>query len=123
MKCKLSGYEVNVFNGSILVSEQFGRSLTSRDAYLISPDEKFYNFRSFAEITSVTPSLGSDQGGTYLSINGSFFFHEESFPAVIEVGGNGDFNKLKKKKNLKKFNSLLFKELLVRWLALMETTN
>lgn len=87
MKCKLSGYEVNVFNGSILVSEQFGRSLTSRDAYLISPDEKFYNFRSFAQIADVSPSVGSELGGTLITINGSFFFHEDTFPAQIEIGG------------------------------------
>lgn len=87
MTCKLTGFEVDVYNATILVSEQYGRSLASRNSYLISRDEKFYNFRSFADIKSISPSVGSLAGGTDLTIKGSFLFHRESFPALIEIGG------------------------------------
>ncbi|CAF0756351.1 unnamed protein product [Brachionus calyciflorus] len=87
LKCKLEGSEINFFNGSVLVSEQYGRSLTSRNAYLVSPDEKFYNFRTYPEIKSLTPSNGSVEGGTYLTIIGSHFYHDEYLKADIKIAG------------------------------------
>ncbi|CAF0710276.1 unnamed protein product [Brachionus calyciflorus] len=85
--CKLEGSEINVFNASMLVSEQYGRSLTSRDAFFVSPDERIYNFQSYPELSNVSPQTGSVLGETYLTLIGSYFYHDQSLPAQIEIGG------------------------------------
>jgi hypothetical protein len=48
IRCKLDRSEVGIYNASILVNGEFGRSLTSNTAYYITPDEKPYNFLSYA---------------------------------------------------------------------------
>ena len=48
IRCKLDRSEVGIYNASVLVNGEFGRSLTSNTAYYITPDEKPYNYLSFA---------------------------------------------------------------------------
>ncbi len=48
IRCKLDRSEVGIYNASILINGEFGRSLTSNTAYYITPDEKPYNFLSYA---------------------------------------------------------------------------
>lgn len=87
MYCKLENTEVGVFNNSLLVSSQYGRSLTSASIYYVTPDEKIYNYQSYAEISSLNTNTGSLLGGTVLSIDGSNFFSDVNLPAVIQIGG------------------------------------
>lgn len=87
MYCKLENTEVGVFNSSLLVSSQYGRSLTSSSSYFVTPDEKIYNYQSYAEISSLNTNTGSVLGGTVLSIEGSYFFSDVNLPAVIQIGG------------------------------------
>ena len=46
--CKLDNSEVGVFNTSLLVSEEYGRSVVDSSMYYVTPDEKIYNYQSFA---------------------------------------------------------------------------
>ncbi len=48
IRCKLDRSEVGIYNASVLVNGEFGRSTTSNTAYYITPDEKPYNYLSFA---------------------------------------------------------------------------
>ena len=115
LKCKLDSTEINVYNTSMLVSEEYGRSQTSRSAYLITPDEKIYNFQTYPgfilhlylkynfiwnflfkkksiyknkiEIKNITPQVGSVLGGTHLSLFGSYFYSDDNLPAQIDIAG------------------------------------
>ena len=46
--CKLDNSEVSVFNTTLLISEEYGRSLASASLYYVTSDEKIYNFQSYA---------------------------------------------------------------------------
>ena len=46
--CKLENSEVGVFNTTLLVSEEYGRSVAASAMYFVTPDEKIYNYQSFA---------------------------------------------------------------------------
>lgn len=47
LTCKLGGAEVNYYNVSMLVDQNYGRSLTSANDFLISADETIYNFMTY----------------------------------------------------------------------------
>ena len=80
----------------MLVSNEFGRALTARDAFYVSPDEQLYNFQTFAEVTNVSPQVGSTEGGTRVTITGKYLYTDENVPANIDIGGKPckviDFN-------------------------------
>ena len=40
--------EVNAFNTSVLVQEEYGRSVALPSIYYVTPDEQIYNFQSYA---------------------------------------------------------------------------
>ena len=46
--CKLDNSEVGIFNTTMLVSENYGRSLASPSIFYATPDEKLYNYQSYA---------------------------------------------------------------------------
>ncbi len=48
--CQLQGQTVAIFNASILVSEDNGRSIASSNTYLVTPDQLIYNFQTYAGI-------------------------------------------------------------------------
>ena len=50
MKCKLQGNTVAIFNSTILVSENNGRSIAASTTYLVTPNELIYNFQTYAGI-------------------------------------------------------------------------
>ncbi|CAF0819146.1 unnamed protein product [Rotaria sp. Silwood1] len=85
--CKFEDNEVGLFNISMIVTNQYGRSLTSSNLYRVSADENLYTFQSYAVISSVTPNSGSTQGGTLLTINGNYFSNSASYPLVVQIGG------------------------------------
>ena len=106
--CKLSKAEVGIFNATVLVDGEFGRSLASTSTFYIAPDEKIYNYLSYAgllffiylkkkddfrkkvnlEITSISTNIGGSLGGTFLTINGRYFYSSDNQPADIRIGGN-----------------------------------
>ena len=46
--CKLQGVTVALFNATILVSEDNGRSLTVPSAFFVTPGQLIYNFQTYA---------------------------------------------------------------------------
>lgn len=84
--CRLEGHEVNMYNATVLVSEQYGRSLASPSIFYISADEQIYNFESYAEIFHVNNQTGSVNGGLKLSITGNHFYTDEKIRAEIKIG-------------------------------------
>ncbi|CAF1377186.1 unnamed protein product, partial [Adineta steineri] len=87
LQCFFEGTEVGLFNISVLVTNQYGRTLVNSNLYRISANEKLYNFQSYAVISSVSPTSGSTQGGTILTITGNFFSTNVAYPLIVNVGG------------------------------------
>jgi len=77
---------LGVFNISMLVTNEYGRSLTSSSLYRVSADEEIYTFQSYAVVSSVSPSSGSTAGGTTVTINGNYFDDSTQYPLVVKVG-------------------------------------
>ena len=48
MYCQLKKPEVSYFNASILVNNQYGRSLAVPTTYLVSPNDNLYHFQTYA---------------------------------------------------------------------------
>lgn len=48
MYCQLQKPEVNYFKSTILVSNEFGRSVASANMLYVSPDENLYHFQTYA---------------------------------------------------------------------------
>ncbi|CAF1092534.1 unnamed protein product, partial [Didymodactylos carnosus] len=86
LECNFEGSEVGLFNLSMLVSNQYGRTLANSNLFQVSGSEQLYNFQSYAAITSVSPNNGSTQGGTVLTINGQYFDDSTQYPIQINVG-------------------------------------
>ncbi|CAF3637436.1 unnamed protein product [Rotaria sp. Silwood1] len=87
LTCNFEDNEVGLFNVSMLITNEYGRSLTSSNLYRVSADENLYTFQSYAVISSVTPNSGSTQGGTTLTISGNYFSSSANYPLVVKVGG------------------------------------
>lgn len=85
--CRFEGKEINYFNSTILVSEEFGRSKIVPQNFFVSPDEQIYNFNSYPVIKSISHSSGSVLGGTQMTIKGSYFYSDEYLPAKIDISG------------------------------------
>lgn len=84
--CKLEGNEVNFYNATVLVSEEFGRSLASPSIFFISADDQIYNFESYAEIDHVNYQTGSTKGGLKLTLTGNHFYSDETIRADVRIG-------------------------------------
>jgi hypothetical protein len=50
MVCKADRPEINYFNATILVNNQYGRSLVSPNKFYVSPNDNLYNFQTYARI-------------------------------------------------------------------------
>lgn len=109
IRCQVENVEVGYFRASMLVSNQYGRALTSLAISYVSPDENVYNFQTYAginfniltnlnqryfeiqyshsEIDSVSPQTGSVEGGTKITIIGKNLYHDDNVPAEIEIAG------------------------------------
>ncbi len=48
MTCQVIKPEVNYYKASILVTNQYGRSLASPNTFFVAPDENVYNFQTYA---------------------------------------------------------------------------
>ena len=48
MYCQLPRPEVNYYNASILVSNEYGRSLVSPSQFFVAPNDTLYNYQTYA---------------------------------------------------------------------------
>lgn len=48
LQCNFEGTEIGLFNVSMLVTNQYGRSLVRPNLYRVSADENLYTFQSYA---------------------------------------------------------------------------
>jgi hypothetical protein len=53
MVCKANKPEINYFNASIIISNQYGRSLVSSNKFYVSPNDNLYNFQTYARKLSL----------------------------------------------------------------------
>ncbi|XP_077023612.1 fibrocystin-L [Tamandua tetradactyla] len=86
MICKTTGTYIGHHNVSFILDSDFGRSFPQKMAYFVSSLNKISMLQTYAEVTAVSPSQGSVQGGTRLTISGRFF-DQTDFPVRVLVGG------------------------------------
>ncbi|XP_051526679.1 fibrocystin-L-like [Myxocyprinus asiaticus] len=86
MSCKMTGTYVGHHNLSYILDSEFGRSLPDFGLFSISALNKLAMFQTYAEVTGVSPSMGSILGGTLMTIQGHYF-DETDQPAMVLVGG------------------------------------
>ncbi|XP_021374256.1 fibrocystin-L-like, partial [Mizuhopecten yessoensis] len=86
LTCRLSesGSQIGNLNVSYTLTAR-GRSKTNLNLYRVSRNGQIFMFQSYAEINSVTPSFGSSEGGTVITISGNYFDQTRS-EAVVKVG-------------------------------------
>uniref|UniRef100_A0A8D3DR72 PKHD1 like 1, tandem duplicate 2 n=1 Tax=Scophthalmus maximus TaxID=52904 RepID=A0A8D3DR72_SCOMX len=83
MSCKMTG----TYNFGNNVPFILYRSLPAKSLYKVSSVGKLSMLQTFAEVTGVSPSMGSVLGGTLLTVHGRFF-DQTDHPARVLVGGN-----------------------------------
>ncbi|XP_053190049.1 fibrocystin-L-like [Scomber japonicus] len=86
MSCKPTGTYVGHHNFSYILDSEFGRSLPDKNLYRVSALGKLSMFQTYAEVTGVSPSMGSVVGGTLLTIHGRYF-DQTDHPARVLIGG------------------------------------
>ncbi|XP_019323389.2 fibrocystin-L isoform X1 [Panthera pardus] len=86
MICKTTGTYIGQHNVSFILDSDYGRSFPQKMAYFVSSLNKISMFQTYAEVTMISPSRGSIQGGTMLTISGRFF-DQTDFPVRVLVGG------------------------------------
>ena len=90
LRCLANVEEPGIYNVTFRVQDE-GDSVTSKNYQNHLNNEKLdgYNFEVYPQIRSVSPSSGSTEGGTLITIDGTGF--ESSFPgagpATVTVGG------------------------------------
>lgn len=75
----------------------FCRSCRQGSSLYLSRNGQIYQYQTYAEITSVSPSTGSIEGCTKVTITGRNF-DETKAKSQVFVGGDQTFFILKKKK-------------------------
>ncbi|XP_072630359.1 fibrocystin-L isoform X1 [Canis lupus baileyi] len=86
MICKTTGTYIGHHNVSFILDSDYGRSFPQKMAYFVSSLNKISMFQTYAEVTMISPSRGSTQGGTLLTISGRFF-DQTDFPVRVLIGG------------------------------------
>ncbi|XP_004640150.1 fibrocystin-L [Octodon degus] len=86
MICKVTGTYIGHHNVSFILDSDYGRSFPQKMTYFVSSLNTISMFQTFAEVTTISPSKGSIQGGTMLTITGRFF-DQTDLPASVLVGG------------------------------------
>ncbi len=51
--CRLERAEIGLYNASLLVNGEYGRSLTDPSLYLISPNDQPYNYLSYSRMIRI----------------------------------------------------------------------
>ena len=70
--CKTTGSFVGPQNATLLVSE-YGQSIISKDAFSVNSKGQAFFYHTLPEVSSVSPSQGSINGGTFITIEGAGF--------------------------------------------------
>ena len=70
--CKTSGSFIGAQEGQLLVS-QYGLSITEKSAYSVNSKGQKFFYHTLPEVSSVSPTVGADMGGTYITIEGKGF--------------------------------------------------
>ncbi|CAF4278058.1 unnamed protein product, partial [Rotaria magnacalcarata] len=87
LQCNFDSDEVGIFNISMIVTNEYGRSMVPSNLYRVSATNQLYVFQTYATISSVLPAMGSTQGGTTLIISGQSFSQSVQYPIVVNVAG------------------------------------
>ena len=97
---------LGLFNVTMIVTNQYGRSLADASLYRRSSSGELYNFEayagwsllityqehnasvcgSFVGVSEISSSNGSVEGGTNIIISGEYFGQSERNPLVVTVG-------------------------------------
>ncbi|XP_063297715.1 fibrocystin [Pelobates fuscus] len=83
LECKVEGNYIGSQNISFSLYKK-GKSIVSKDSWLISAKQELFLFQTHSEILSVTPNSGSIEGGTEITIIGDFFQQ----PAQVSIAGD-----------------------------------
>ncbi|XP_072562121.1 PKHD1 like 1, tandem duplicate 1 [Paramormyrops kingsleyae] len=86
MSCKMTGKYVGHHNLTFIISGEYGRSLGDRAVYSVSSLNKLAMFQTYAEVSGISPAVGSLEGGTVLTISGNFF-DQTDYPATVLIAG------------------------------------
>ena len=70
--CKTSGSFIGPQEGQLLVS-RYGLSITEKSAYSVNSKGQKFFYHTLPEVSSVGPNVGSENGGTYITIEGKGF--------------------------------------------------
>ncbi|XP_013209363.1 fibrocystin-L [Microtus ochrogaster] len=84
--CKTTGTYIGHHNVSFILDSDYGRSFPEKMTYFVSSLNKISMFQTYAEVTIISPSKGSTQGGTVLTIHGRFF-DQTDLPVRVLIGG------------------------------------
>ncbi|CAF4432640.1 unnamed protein product, partial [Rotaria socialis] len=86
LQCHFKSNEVGIFNVTMLVSNNNGRSASDSSLYRMSGTGQIYHFDTYAVLNNVSTSSGSVEGGTILTIQGDHFVGSSENPLVVNVG-------------------------------------
>ncbi|CAF4003686.1 unnamed protein product, partial [Rotaria magnacalcarata] len=86
LQCHFKSDEVGIFNVTMLVSNNNGRSSSDSSLYRMSGTGQMYHFETYAVLNNVSTSSGSVEGGTILTIQGDHFVGSSENPLVVNVG-------------------------------------
>ena len=70
--CKTSGTFIGPQNATLLVSE-YGQSIIDKNALSVNSKGQAFFYHTLPEVSSVSPSMGASNGGTFITIEGSGF--------------------------------------------------
>ncbi|XP_052063080.1 fibrocystin-L-like [Mytilus californianus] len=73
LKCKMTGTFIGNSNASIIIDGPYGRTLPDLDLLRVSGNGEIYMIQTYAEVTGVSPPLGSTEGGLRLTVTGNNF--------------------------------------------------
>lgn len=97
---------LGLFNVTMIVTNQYGRSLADASLYRRSSSGELYNFEAYAGlslpttyqqhyasvsgsvvvVSEISSSNGSVEGGTNMVISGEYFGQSERYPLLVNVG-------------------------------------
>ncbi|XP_078617867.1 fibrocystin-L-like isoform X2 [Branchiostoma floridae x Branchiostoma japonicum] len=88
LKCQVKIKHIGSHNGSFVIHGNKGRSQNKVENIKVGPNMELYSFQTHAEVLGVSPSEGSKEGGTRITIRGRFFNYTTSrTPPRVLVGG------------------------------------
>ncbi|OPL21285.1 hypothetical protein AM593_01431, partial [Mytilus galloprovincialis] len=73
LKCKMTGTFIGNSNASIIIDGPYGRTLPDLDLLRVSGNGDIYMIQTYAEVTGISPPLGSTEGGLRLTVTGKNF--------------------------------------------------